>query len=79
MDEEEKVGCADCPSCGDTLIGFTVREALEHLFKCDKSPGYVVLGVKPRMADEMYEQITGRSKPALRQEARVKGYWQNKV
>lgn len=68
------IGCADCPSCGDLLVGFTLKEAFGHLQTCCTEEGYYVLGMKPSYADEIYEQITGEEPPRKNQMDRIKWY-----
>lgn len=65
----------ECPSCGDILVGYELREAMKHLQMCDSEPGSVVLGVKPRYADKLYRNLTDNRTPNLRQVERMEFYF----
>lgn len=69
----------ECPSCGDMLVGFSVREAMEHLSTCCREQGWYVLGVKPKYADELYKGLTGEQPPQMSQAERVKYYWNERI
>jgi hypothetical protein len=69
------VPTVECPCCEELLVGVDMEEALAHLVSCCNERGYYVLGVKPRHADLLYEDLTGSTPPKMEMHDRIKYYW----